>query len=306
MNTVSRLSGRDWQVFADNLLSIRYGAAEYQRIPDKDQGDAGIEGFTISKGHAYQIYGPVEPLTTKERYKKLRTKMTTDIRKFCENRETLSELFGDIKITRWILLVPHFDSKEIVTHASKKTKEVVEANLPYVSPEFRVVVMSEDDFNREKALVEKGINISITGPEIEQAQITKWADENDSLVETIEDKIKRIKNFENNNESKKLRENIIRFYLDYQNVLEELRKYPIIHENIWTIINQKERYLEMKTLMSTETNLDLFRECLEDTEEAVKSEVSGIAPTTIHTIVYGTVSDWIIRCPLDFKRTKAE
>ncbi|MFX1700294.1 hypothetical protein [Paraburkholderia sp. A1RO-5L] len=102
------------QNWANQLLSCHYGPANYQVVPDNDKGDAGIEGFTVSCGHAYQAYGCEEPLTTKARFIKQRTKMTDDVAKFIKNKSALSKIFGTVKITRWILFVPYFDSKEIV------------------------------------------------------------------------------------------------------------------------------------------------------------------------------------------------
>ena len=35
---VRRLSGEEWQAFADQLLVRRYGPAQYQKVPAKDSG----------------------------------------------------------------------------------------------------------------------------------------------------------------------------------------------------------------------------------------------------------------------------
>lgn len=125
MDNSPRLAGELWQDWANQLLLRRYGLGEYVPVPDKDRGDAGIEGFTLS-GYAYQAYGPEdEPLSTNERYEKHRTKMTTDIKKFIDNRVALGQILGKTRISRWILLVPQCDSKEIIKHANKKTQEVI-------------------------------------------------------------------------------------------------------------------------------------------------------------------------------------
>src|SRR5437588_2907309 len=138
---IPRLCGEEWQNWANKLLTCHYGPTNYQKVPDNDRGDSGIEGFTITEGHAYQAYGcEGEPLKTADRYEKHRDKVTEDINKFIQNQAILSKIFGLVKITRWVLFVPYFDSKEIVIHASKKTTEVLDAKLPYVSDTFRVSV----------------------------------------------------------------------------------------------------------------------------------------------------------------------
>lgn len=59
----TRLTGEGWQNSANKLLATYYGPTEYQRVQDNDKGDAGIEGFTITSGHAYQAHGCEEPLS---------------------------------------------------------------------------------------------------------------------------------------------------------------------------------------------------------------------------------------------------
>ena len=303
MDISPRLSGTEWQTWADKLLQRHYGPGEYQKIPDRHSGDAGIEGFTIATGHAYQVYGPIEPLSTKERYENLRTKMTTDIRKFCQNRKLLEKIFGNVKITRWILLVPHYSSKDIVIHARKKTEEVMAADLPYVSPDFRVCIEDEEVFavERDQLINARAGTISIKGTEINGNQVTEWADENDSLVQTIDGKIGRISSLRTSDERRRFRDHIIRVYLAGQNVLEELRRYPTAFENIRRIKSQKEYYLGLKTMTSTGTNMEIFTDSLKDIREAITADVLGVEKTTVEAIVYEAVSDWIIRCPLDFR-----
>jgi hypothetical protein len=75
--------------------------------------------------------------------------MTTDIGEFIGNRHTLTRIFGTVMITRCAFFVPHFDSKEIVAHAAKKTKEVKAEGLPYVADTFQVCVCQQSDFSVE-------------------------------------------------------------------------------------------------------------------------------------------------------------
>ena len=97
MNRVLRLTGTQWQDWADMLLQRHYGSGGYQKIPDKVKGDAGIEGFSMS-GCAYQVYGPEEPLSTSERYEKHRNKITRDINKFIKKRNLLQCKQNSVKV----------------------------------------------------------------------------------------------------------------------------------------------------------------------------------------------------------------
>lgn len=306
MDTSPRLSGNEWQSWADKLLQRHYGPGEYQKIPDSHKGDAGIEGFTISTGHAYQAYGPVEPLSTVERYERLRTKVTNDIRKFTENRVILAGIFGNVKISRWILLVPYYDSKEIVLHAAKKTQEVIDANPPYINSDFRVCIEDEEVFavERDQLINARVATINIDTEDINQYKITEWVDKNDSLVETVEGKIRRIPQLDTDAKRRNFRDLLIKAYLEGQNTLEELRKYPVSFENVRKVKSQKERYLALETMASSGTNMEIFRASLDGIRDTVVQEVPGVSNTVIEAVAYEAVSDWLFRCPLDFPNNK--
>jgi len=110
---IARLSGDEWQEWANLLLSRHYGPTEYQKVPDNQKGDAGIEGFTRC-GRVYQAYGCEEPISTDERYTRQRDKLTADVGKFIRNKAILEKLFGSLKVIRWALFVPFYDSRELV------------------------------------------------------------------------------------------------------------------------------------------------------------------------------------------------
>jgi hypothetical protein len=95
---ITRLSGEDWQNWANKILAVHHGPTEYQQIPDHDRGDAGLEGYTLGNGYAYQAYGCEEPISTADRFEKQRDKMTKDIGKFIGNRPILTRIFGTVQI----------------------------------------------------------------------------------------------------------------------------------------------------------------------------------------------------------------
>ena len=111
--------GNEWQDHIIRLLKMRYAVGEFQEVPDRHRGDFGIEGFSRD-GRAYQCYSPMEPLATATRYESHRDKISADIKKFEDNKDELSALFGPTRITRWVLIVPTFDSGPLIQHAEKK------------------------------------------------------------------------------------------------------------------------------------------------------------------------------------------
>lgn len=305
MDDSPRLSGEEWQLWADRLLKRHYGPGEYQTVPDNQKGDAGIEGFTISSGHAYQAYGPEEPLTTDQRLKKHQKKMSDDIRKFIQNRDTLAAILGDVKIRRWILLVPYFDSKQIVGHAAKKTEEVIAANLSYVHNDtFRVMIEDEETFivERDQLLNANLTTLSVVSEQMMPGAIADWADEHDALVRTLDEKTRRLPTLHDDRARRTFRDLIIKHFLEGQNSLEELRKYPTIYEKIRRAKSERERYLATEVMLATGSVSEILRAVLEDTREVVKSEVLNMSVNTLDAVAWEAVADWLIRCPLDFPR----
>ncbi len=301
MDRSTRLSGIDWQDFANRLLQRHYGPGEYQKIPDHDKGDAGLEGFTNS-GEAYQIYGPEEPLTTGERFKKHRSKMTTDVRKFIGNQKTLQKLLGTVKIRRWVLLVPTYDSKEIVGHASKKTKEVKTAELPYVTDDFQVVVEDEEAFSveREELLRGRLANVEIVAGDIKDADMSQWVGNHDPLIQDLDGKLTRLPTLQSTEQRHEFRNQIIRHFLRGQNVLEELRKYPESYEKIHTAKSEQERYLVAKSLLTTKTPAGYLETSLDKIRMSMRENVPAVSSHTIEAVAWEAISDWLIRCPLNF------
>lgn len=302
MNTsISTLSGPDWEDWANHVLSCHYGPTEYQRVPDKDRGDAGIEGFTRETGHAYQAYGCEGPLSVAARYEKQRDKMTEDISKFISNREVLQRLFGTVCITRWVLFVPWFDSKEIVSHAAKKTEEVRQQNLPYVDPNFQVCVCDESDF---PVATNKLINASndallVTFEQPTPEDIAEWAAANQGLSLTLTQKLGRLPTLRNDQKRILFQNTVLKWYLQGQEILEKLRSYPDVYEKVCMAKSHREIFL-VKQMANGTLPQEMFDTAIRDLKATIEEEVRELHRFSSESLAYEGVADWLLRCPLDF------
>ena len=184
---------KEWQERIILLLKRRYGATGFQEIPDRDRGDYGLEGFARG-GSAYQCYAAEEPLSTNELYDKQRNKITRDINKFKNNQVDLVKIFGPTKISRWILVVPRWESKDILKHAEKKAEEIRNANLLYVADDFCVHIATEEYFAVERqSLLDVGLaKIQVDPDELETTTVNDWAEENDESIKTLDHKIGKL------------------------------------------------------------------------------------------------------------------
>ena len=307
MDRSSRLEGQDWQRWATQLLHLRYSPGDYQQVPDKKEGDAGIEGYSID-GRAYQMYGPEGELTFAQRHKKLRDKMTRDINKFINNKNKLCRLFGSLKIKRWILFVPSFDNREIVEHASKKTEEVLSADLPYVlKDDFKVVVIDEDAFAGERAyLLSNAVaDILVQAEEVTEEEIKAWteAECNSELVIMLDGKICRVPTLKSKDMRLRFRRDIVGYLLHGQNVLEALRTYPDIWASLRHVKSERERYLWTTCMASGLAAGTILQDAITQIKSEVKRKAPALDSSNTDAVAHEALADWLMRCPLDFPAT---
>lgn len=293
------MSGKEWENWATQLLLKHYGADEYQIVPDQQQGDAGIEGFTRTQGYAYQMYGPEGSLTTSLRYKKLRTKMTNDIKKFCTNQDLLAEIFGSVTIHRWFLFTPFFDSKDILKHASKKTEEVLSHNLPYVSDDFQIGVLSRDNFRTEEdQLFSSNTRLSLSEEFFDDSLLNDWENTNQELNKTLERKITSLACFVSL-DKQRFKKEILRSYIQGQVAVEELQQYPTLYAQYYSLKTAYESHLYSQAIFSSNPTKYL-KECLDGFECKLKEDLRSISSNAVTTLAWEAISDWLISCPLDF------
>lgn len=304
MDKSPRLEGQEWQRWATQLLHRRYPAGEYQSVPDKRDGDAGIEGFSLD-GCVYQMYGPESELTFEQRHTKLRDKMTRDVRKFIDNKEKLSRLLGTQMIRRWILFVPSFDDRQIVEHAGKKTTEVLNAALPYVDKEnFKVVVIDEGAFSAEKTyLVSHAVaGIVIDAEPIDEDVVNEWSrqHQNTGRSDTLALKVAKLPTLKTERDRQDFQREVVRWWLEGQNILEELRDYPEMWESIRRAKSEQEKYLKGHCMITTEQPYRILMNALGEIDAAVEREAKALAAGSRKAVAHEAVADWLMRCPLDF------
>jgi hypothetical protein len=305
MTHIPRLSGEEWQRWANQLLIRHYGPTEYQRVPDNDKGDAGIEGFTVSDGRAYQAYGCEEPVSTTDRYEKQRAKMTTDIGKFINNRSILERIFGAVKITRWVLFVPYYDSKQIVVHASNKTAEVFAARLTYVAESFRVMVCQEDDFCIERdQLINAGTKtLQVNVDPATTEQVTNWVSCHDGLSATLDEKLRKLPTIRNDEHRWQFHQKVLKWYLEGQSILDVLRKYPDVYGRVLKAKSHRENFLVMATINGS-TPQEILSSSIEGLRETLQKEVRELHSFSAESLAHEAIADWLLRCPLDFPEVR--
>lgn len=300
-DVVLPMYGDEWQNWANQLLTERYGPTNYVKIPDTE-GDGGLEGFTRKEGHAFQAYGAEPGKTAKQLYEAQRDKMTDDINKFIGNRQLLTRVLGQTQITCWVLFVPRPSLKDLVAHANAKTQEVLAANLPYVATGFYVTVCDEEHFasERDRLLSYKSDAICIETETPDQATVDKWAATNDGLIQTLDEKLLKLSTIPTESARSKFRHSILIWHLEGQNLLTALRSHsPTAYERAWKAKGQYEKLLT-SLQMSTADSAEVFQQTLRDFLTTLQDVVKTLSKLNAMSLAHEAVADWLLRCPLDF------
>lgn len=294
--------GRAWEARIQKLLKLRYKIGEYQEIPDKHVGDFGLEGFSRD-GCAFQCYAAEEPVDTKELYEKQRRKMAQDIGKFINNRASLEKILDGVKINRWLLVVPRFDSAQLVAYARIKAEEVRQAGLPYVADDFHVGVVTDEDFAPEIQALAKvgGIQLELPTADPDAQEMDDWARGNSPSISRMEQKIGKIKTLSNQEQRSKLRDEMIRHFLVGQNALGRLKgTYPDLYEVVIRLKGERESFLAVESLLSSGPPNKTLRETINSFTSTLEAKLPGVAGQTAKVFAFEAASDWLLRCPLDF------
>lgn len=293
-------SGEEWQNYCRELLAARHGA-DYQPVPDTVWGDWGIEGYT-SSGIVYQCYAPDEPLTNSQLYEKQRDKMTVDLGKLRTNVEKIAAVVAPSEIRCWVLLAPRVEDKAILEHGAKKAGEIRGQNLLGVSDEFVVRVHTAADFPTERRLLDEALTVAV--PQLQVGtddEVAQFAVDEDLEVGTLDEKLSRLLREVNSGNLASLRLEFLRHYVVGRQLEDWIRRH---HPALWERW-QHSREGVKRTLRTTElTSFDLpnerLRTLLSALENSASSAVPSVKGSDANSLAWGTISTWLLECPLDF------
>ncbi|TPL20972.1 hypothetical protein FJ945_19710 [Mesorhizobium sp. B2-4-9] len=290
--------GKAWQRRAHLLVQLRHGAQNVQIVPDKVRGDAGLEFFTTD-GCLYQCFAPEEPGNTAKASSAMKQKATRDLPKLRDKQDVISGILASLKCNRWILFCPFLDDKAVIAHIRAKGIEIRNLHLPFLSNDFEALVQSQEDFAIEIAQLRR---LPI-GPELIISPTTDEAvgSKGKELVEMLDEKLGRAFPKASKTRRVAFREAYIKNLIRRENTLETLKTdHPVLWERAWQTINAEENRLELLGAAGTASPSEHLRESLARIEVGLAKDLPSVAHSTISDLSSGTLSDWLMRCPLDF------
>jgi len=288
--------GDEWEGHVLHLLQSEYGAHNVQKVPAKHLGDSGLDFICLHKQLVYQCYAVQEPVDVAVRADKQKSKITADIKKFCDPNGGAAAILKGQKIKRWILVVPLHDSKMVVEHAVKKAVEVRDKQLPYVDDDFQIIVQDRETFDAKtwntRMLLRKRIRPIVPEPTDEDVAAISGGDQ--SLAENL--RAKMVKRVSDPGELEDVIDYLLRVFIQSENAKDGLRSIaPEAYENVVRLISERLRRLRLGSRKLVGDPLDAEIDSL---KAEILAAVPNLDPGTADTIALGAVSDWLMRCPL--------
>ena len=288
--------GKDWEDHVLRLLQDMHGPENIQPVPAKHKGDCGIDYFCVSKSIVYQCYACEEPIDVPNRAEKQRDKITTDIGKFCDPAKGAASVLGTHKVKRWILVVPNHDSRDVVAHANKKTDEVRLKSLAHADVEFQILVHDLTAFDPVSIARRNAVRARIR-PNFEAVtpeQIADLAKTDSSLEGNLRRKLAaRISDTGAMDDAVN---EALRASMESGNAIEALRQIvPEAYEHIERLKAERLRRLKGGAGGSGGDRLDAE---INDLKAKLIEAVPNLDPGLAETVCFGSVSEWLMRCPL--------
>jgi hypothetical protein len=301
MMAIDSWNGDDWQIHVGRLLQDRHGEINIQKVPAKHLGDGGLDYYCTSEAVIYQCYAVEEPVDVATRSSKQKSKITADIGKICKVGGVASKLFKSKPVSRWILAVPKHDSKEVNSHAAAKAEEVRKLGLAHIAPDFEILIHDRDDFDdyswARRASMRARLRPVV--PPATDKDVADIATASIDLVHNLRRKLaKRTKVVDDLEDDV---DNALKSFVEYQNALDFLRaNAPDAHEEIVALTAQRLKRLKLVGAKASESAANILEVELDNLTTKFKERIPNLDPDTAEQLAFGVVSEWLMRCPLDF------
>lgn len=288
---------KEWEAYSLRLAQVRHGAENVQSVPDLVVGDAGLEFFSTD-GVAYQSYASQNADSTAKTTSGIKRKCRDDLKKLITNQSELKKVLGSIKLTNWILFVPLLEDKSAIATAQEFAQRVRDANLPFIAEDFHALIQCQRDFSTE---LEK-LKIASLGPTISLTEtIVATADlEKIEISEKLLGKLRKAYPSEDEEKVAKRARQHLKAHLRRENILNALyERQPVLWEKAFTCVEAEEERLATIGLASS-LPAEQLQESINRVEKQLVNDLKPLEWAAIAHLSTGTVSEWLIRCPLDF------
>lgn len=300
VDVVQQWNPDDWEAFALSLLQARHGALAVHKIPATHKGDLGIDFYCTAEAVVYQCYAVEEPVDVDTRAARQKSKITTDIKKMVDAPTEVSKLFLGVPVKKWVLLAPVHNSKDVNLHCAKKTLDLRNLKLKHIDSDVEVCVHDQKSFPGAalQAAMSSLTNVSLSVAEPTKAELDAWQAGSADLLANATTKL--AKRTAPSTVQAAVAEGV-EIFLKGGALIDALRSNaPDLHERVAAAISIRGRRLTFAGPQGGPVPNNILNTELETLIGAIKEAAPTLSQANAEEIAMGVVSEWIMRCPLDF------
>jgi hypothetical protein len=296
--------GGEWQEHCRHLLGAKYGE-NIQFIPDRVAGDGGLEAYRLDCGTVYQCYAPKDALTVEAQTNAQKRKIKDDIYKLVSKPDETIELLGqEYLVTRWVLLTPEFDDKELIKYARAKSLKTrtMEPQPTWCGGTFEIVVATDSDlFSVEMARLYGPTNvISLDLPDVSTEDAYAWVE--DGVAAKLTEKLRACPALQDNETD--LTEFRSQILIDYVYGKQQLAVLEDRYSAAFSVVDRRAsttlRRLAQRLAAGSGDAADVNR-LAEELSDRLHSDVPALASMTCDDLAQYFLASWWILCPLRFR-----
>lgn len=297
---IENLSPKEWEAFCAIMLRYHYTSKNFWEVPDEDQGDLGLEFFTID-GTLFQCYYPDLNVNMAAYKKKIQKKIREDLNKLEKYESEISALLDDITVKQWVLIIPEMKSKDLIKYCNKKKKEMLKKNLSFIdSISFQVKIETSASFP-EGELFAKGIYskaIDIPLAEVTATDKAAWQQGNSEFSANIE----RKSNALIGNKSEPFQDRVVTKYIQIEKFLDQLREdHPDLHELVEDSARAQLESMKDESLLQDSLDKEFVKNIVKSNSDSFSKHSKFMSDKNMQSLSFGYLSKWLAECYMDFK-----
>lgn len=206
-----------------------------------------------------------------------------------------------VVLDHYFLMVPQFHAAELQFHAAHRAAAVRGFDLPFISEDFAVRIVTPSDYPDEfQALLAGGFtSLALTAPEIDASAPALFLSTQPELIAAMDAKIEVI--VPDAVSRAKLRDIMIRRFLEGEQVRLELQDWPQTSSEVEERQLVREAELELENLLSDASAARRVDDLIKGFQDDLIVNVKGLRSIDAARIAHGQISEWLMRCPLDFR-----
>ncbi|MFE2086126.1 hypothetical protein [Streptomyces sp. NPDC059460] len=264
-----------------------------------------MEAFRLD-GVAYQCYAPEESFSVASLTKGQKRKINADLKRLCDDIPGTCRLLGDIKLHTWILMTPQFDSRTLVEYARQKSREIGEMSPrpAWCAESFEVLIITDEEFAAERSRLfgEVDARLNIDLPQVDESYFASAA--GTEMGERITAKLSIDALLASDPELlAECRNEMIAVFFRGQGQMARLQEdYPALYQAVDRRLKNVLSTLTMTVAGMRSPGTEVMATLVRRLSEGLQADAPNLSSVLCEQIAWYAVSDWLIRCPLKFRR----